>query len=197
MRIDLRPGWLALVLLASGCATPDRITLLPQADGSPSSVVVQPKQGDAVILSSAYATAQVTGRGAQAVASSAEEVRSRYGVLLDALPARPVSYLVYFETGGDQLTASSQGELNRILAAFKQAPAPEIVVIGHTDTVGTESVNDAISLQRAQSIRARLVAMGIDAARIEAAGRGKREPLVPTADGVAEPRNRRVEIRLK
>jgi outer membrane protein OmpA-like peptidoglycan-associated protein len=70
-------------------------------------------------------------------------------------------------------------------------------VIGHTDRVGADDANDALSLQRAQTMREAMLGLGIPPARIRAAGRGEREPLVPTADGVEEPRNRRVEINVR
>jgi outer membrane protein OmpA-like peptidoglycan-associated protein len=76
-------------------------------------------------------------------------------------------------------------------------PAPEIVVIGHTDRVGAVPYNDALSLRRAERVRDELVKVGITADRISVAGRGEREPLVPTPDEVAEPRNRRVEINVR
>jgi outer membrane protein OmpA-like peptidoglycan-associated protein len=70
-------------------------------------------------------------------------------------------------------------------------------VIGHTDTVGGVEDNDELSLQRAERVKADLVAQGIPADRIRAAGRGEREPVVPTVDNVDEPRNRRVEINVR
>ena len=72
---------------------------------------------------------------------------------------------------------------------------PDILVVGHTDLVGSDQVNDALARKRADSrCAAMLIERGIAPDNIVAVGRGKREPLVPTADGVAEPRNRRVEI---
>jgi outer membrane protein OmpA-like peptidoglycan-associated protein len=59
------------------------------------------------------------------------------------------------------------------------------------------AANDQLSLRRAQALRDRLLAAGADAARIRTAGRGEREPAVPTDDGVAEPRNHRIEITLR
>jgi len=70
-------------------------------------------------------------------------------------------------------------------------------VIGHTDKVGTDAYNDALSRQRAEVVRKALLARGIAQDNVVAIGRGKREPIVPTADGVAEARNRRVEIQVR
>lgn len=198
MRTDLaRYACLAVAAsLLTACATGDRVVLLPQADGAPSAVSVQSKAGDEVVLSQPYATAAV-GRRIETGLTSAAEVRARYQPVLDALPARPKSYVIYFKTGGDQLAPESEARIDDVLLSVKSFPAPEVVVIGHTDTMGTDSFNDDVSMKRAELIRAKLIKMGIDARRIEAVGRGKREPLVPTRDGVAEPRNRRVEIRVK
>ena len=71
---------------------------------------------------------------------------------------------------------------------------PDVLVVGHTDLVGTHPFNDALSRQRAELIRNELVRLGVAPENIEVVARGKREPIVPPADGVAEPRNRRVEV---
>ncbi len=76
-------------------------------------------------------------------------------------------------------------------------PAPEIVVVGHTDRVGSLAYNDALSLRRAERVRAQLVQVGIPNDQISVAGRGEREPLKATEDEVAEPLNRRVEITVR
>jgi outer membrane protein OmpA-like peptidoglycan-associated protein len=71
------------------------------------------------------------------------------------------------------------------------------MVIGHTDSVGGITGNDKLSLARAERMREMMIGMGIPAERIQAAGRGKRELLVPTEDNVSEARNRRVEISVR
>lgn len=176
---------------------PDRIVLLPQAGGVPSALVVRPAEGGEVVLSQPYATASVTRSRAEASIGNAEDVRARYKALYDAIPLQRRSYLVYFETGGDRLTPDSTLRLNEILSEVARFPAPEVLVVGHTDSLGTDSVNDEISMLRARIVRSRLIDAGIESGRIEAVGRGKRELLVPTRDGVAEPRNRRVEIQVR
>ena len=84
-----------------------------------------------------------------------------------------------------------------VFGELKKRPSPEITVIGHTDRLGPDQANDTLSLQRAQRVKELLIQRGVAAERISVAGRGEREPLVPTADEVAEPRNRRVEINVR
>jgi outer membrane protein OmpA-like peptidoglycan-associated protein len=69
-----------------------------------------------------------------------------------------------------------------------------VQVTGHTDTVGSETDNDKLSLKRAEDILTALVAQGLNPAISRAVGRGERELIVQTPDNTAEPRNRRVEI---
>ena len=92
------------------------------------------------------------------------------------------------------LTDESQQLVDSTLAEIARRPVPDVLVIGHTDLVGSHASNDALSRQRAELIRNELVRLGVAPENIEVIARGKREPVVPTPDGVAEPRNRRVEI---
>jgi len=85
-------------------------------------------------------------------------------------------------------------EMRSALAAL---PAAEVVVTGHTDRVGSVEANDRLSLARAEAVRDLLVAAGVARSAVTAVGRGEREPAVPTADEVAEARNRRVEIKIR
>ena len=125
-------------------------------------------------------------------------MEAEFGSLLAATPAAPRSFTVTFESGSaDTLTRSSLAEVAEIRKYLTTVPAAEITVIGHTDRVGSLENNDALSRQRAESVKRMIQSAGIDAASIAATGRGEREPLVDTADGVAEPRNRRVEIRVR
>jgi len=80
------------------------------------------------------------------------------------------------------------------MAEVRKRPAPDVIVVGHTDRVGYLQDNDRLALKRAEKMRAELLRQGLPADSVLAAGRGEREPLVPTADEVAEPRNRRVEM---
>lgn len=190
-RIGLSLGLLAAV---SGCAPVDRIVLLPNVDGSASAVVVKTSAGEHV-LDHPYDAVGVSGSGRlSTLKENPGSVSARYGEVLAAQPLRPVSYQVYFETGQDEISVESQGVIAQIKADILKRSAPDIIIVGHTDRVGSLTANDALSLQRAGVVRDILLAGGISVLNIEVAGRGEREPLVATEDEVPEARNRRVEI---
>ena len=178
-------------------AAPELVVVLPSADGHVGMVVVE-RDGERLVLNQAYATSRIAGTsGPQPVRLPEQEVRTVFANTLTALPARPVSFLLYFVRGSDVLADDSKAELGRMLEELRRRAAPDIQVVGHTDTLGRTEANDKLSLQRAQRVKADLVTQGIAAGRVQASGRGEREPLVPTADGVDEPRNRRVEISVR
>ncbi len=184
----------ALTVVLSACATQTgTVVLLPEKDGKDAAVVVKQSDGQ-VVLSEPYAAAKLTTAGPQAYQSSPQEVQALFGAALAAQPGRPVQFVLYFVEGKDELTDESRLAVDAVFAEIAKRPVPDVLVVGHTDAVGTNQVNDPLSQQRAEVIRAGLIRSGIAPENITAAGRGKRELLVPTADGVAEPRNRRVEI---
>jgi len=175
-------------------APQETVVVLPGPDGKVGTVVVQ--RGETrQVLNQPYAASR-SGEN-QVATLSATEVRDSFGGTLQALPARPTAFVLYFITGTDELTADSKAELQGVLAALKDRPLPDVLVIGHTDTMGDAAVNDRLSAQRADTVKGFLVEIGIAAERIRTAGRGERELLVPTADEVDEPRNRRVEINVR
>lgn len=182
-------------LLAAGC-TSERVVLLPSSDGAASAVVVRDKKGEQV-LDKPYAALRRSLGENQAYRSSPEDVQERFGATLAARPARASAYVLHFEPGGSQLTAESQAALAVIRQEIAERPASEVTVIGHTDRVGSAEANDRLSLKRAEGIRDLLVEAGVRSDKLEAVGRGERDPLVPTADEVDEPKNRRVEINVR
>ena len=113
------------------------------------------------------------------------------------MPSGPGSTTTVCAVVGANSSAASKVELDKAMAELKRRAVPDIVVIGHTDTVGALEWNDKLSLARAERVRKALVAQGLAAERIQAAGRGEREPLLRTADNVPEPRNRRVEVNVR
>jgi outer membrane protein OmpA-like peptidoglycan-associated protein len=185
--------------LAAGCAAPRPalFAVIPGADGHVGAIVVE-GGGAKRVINSAYGAQRIRADGSlEAARLDAAQVREQFGPTLAALPGKPAKFLLYFLEGKDELTPESRVELERIFAELKRRPLPDIAVIGHTDTVGGLAYNDQLSRARADRLREMLVDLGIPAGRIEAAGRGKRELLVPTDENVPEPRNRRVEINVR
>ena len=158
---------LALLLLV-GCAKPTRddlYVLMPDKDGKTGVLSVE-SGGQQAVLDQPYASARVTEPGRVAAGTVTEqEARRAFGTALEAQPARPTSFLLYFLEGRDELTPDSRQLLSRIVDEIARRPAPEIVVIGHTDRVGAVPYNDALSLRRAERVRDELVKVGITADR--------------------------------
>lgn len=176
---------------------PELFAVLPARDGHIGAIVVHTASGDQVV-NSAYGALRIGADGRTTASTLTDtDVSGMFGATLDALPGSPASFLLYFLEGRDELTDESRAELERVFAELRRRPLPDIVVIGHTDTVGAIEYNDQLSLARAERVRQMLIERGLPAERIEAAGRGEREPLVPTADNVSEARNRRVEINVR
>jgi OOP family OmpA-OmpF porin len=153
------------------------------------------KEGDKeLVLDQPYAAAKITPLRPSAYRASPQEVEAQFGAALAAQPARATAFTLYFIQGSDELTDESKQDVDRILAEIARRPVPDVLVVGHTDAVGNDTSNDALGQQRADSMRAALIGRGLAPENVRAISRGKRAPAVPTADGVAEPRNRRVEI---
>jgi outer membrane protein OmpA-like peptidoglycan-associated protein len=193
MQVMLISAVLALIFHLSRAPLDETVVLLPGPDGRVGVVVVE-RGAERTVLDQPYAASRT---GAASSRMSATEVRQEFGRVLAALPPRPASYVLYFITGMDELTEESKADLKRLLHELRTRPQSDIVIIGHTDRVGSESDNDALSLQRADRVKAELLSLGIAVERVRSAGRGERELLVPTVDNVEEPRNRRVEVNVR
>jgi outer membrane protein OmpA-like peptidoglycan-associated protein len=192
---------LALTALVAACSqTPDNlVVLLPEADGSVGQVIVTTPEGSQTLTTAGQATG-VDAAGEKPVEAFAlpqEEIQKTFGDAIRAQPMLPVTFILYFETGGAVLTPDSTTQLPEVLQAVKARPVPDVSVVGHTDRVGSNATNVPISIERANAVRDLLVAEGIDPAMIQVTSHGEENPLVPTEDEVAEPRNRRVEVTVR
>src|SRR5581483_10147796 len=112
----------------------------------------------------AHAAAKIEKAGAIETRTVTDaEVRAAFAGALTAQPPRPTSFLLYFRLDSNDLTPESQRVVSDILNDIANRPAPEVVVIGHTDTVGSDAYNDRLSRERAERIRKGLIARGIAA----------------------------------
>jgi outer membrane protein OmpA-like peptidoglycan-associated protein len=125
------------------------------------------------------------------------DVQRIFGDALSALPPAPTHFMLFYKFDSDELTDESRALVPRILQSVKERPYPDVLIIGHTDTTGTATSNYTLGLRRATAVRTMLVEAGLDASFVEATSHGEADLLVQTADNVAEPRNRRVEITVR
>jgi len=111
--------------------------------------------------------------------------------------AEPVQYVVFFGFNKCNITAEADAVLTEAASAAKTQGAASVLIVGHTDTVGSDSYNQKLSECRANAAKSGLVAKGIGEGQISTNGRGETELLVKTGDNVKEPQNRRATIDLK
>jgi len=108
--------------------------------------------------------------------------------------ANPRTYLVFFDFDKSDLTPDARAIVDKAAANAESGQVTRLGVTGYTDTVGSEAYNMRLSRRRAESVSAELQAQGIPASDIAIVAKGKHDLLVPTADDVREPQNRRVQI---
>ena len=195
----------AIAVFVLGCAqVPPRVVLgdelvvvLPGAGGKAGGVVVRRNNAEQV-LDTPFAASQIAAEGKpELVSLTSDQVHQIFSATVAALPGKPATFMLYFLEGKDELTAASNAELANVLEEIKRRPEPDLLVTGHADNVGSDAFNDKLSLARAERMRELLTARGIALDRVQVAGRGKRELLVNTPEGIAEERNRRVEINVR
>jgi OOP family OmpA-OmpF porin len=112
-------------------------------------------------------------------------------------PAPARTYLVFFDWDKSDLTARARQIISEAATASTHVQTTRIEVNGYTDLSGTAKYNMGLSVRRANAVAAELVRDGVSRSEISIQGFGESHPLVPTAQGVREPQNRRVEIILK
>jgi OmpA-OmpF porin, OOP family len=116
-----------------------------------------------------------------------------------ALPPPPppvTTYIVFFDFDKAVLVEKAQEVVAEAVKTAKEHGFVKIVVTGHTDTVGSDKYNMALSAARAKAVRDEMVRLGIGADEIAILGKGFHDPLVATGPGVREPQNRRAVIDL-
>ncbi|MFC7331776.1 OmpA family protein [Rhodocista pekingensis] len=106
-------------------------------------------------------------------------------------PAITRNFTVFFDWDKATLTPDAEKVLQSVAADARTGGIAALQVTGHADTSGPADYNQRLSMRRAEAVRDYLIAQGIPAGEIAIEGRGETDPLVPTADGVREPSNRR------
>lgn len=199
---------LALATVTAGCAPkvvpqpPPRADLIVLAadpdDGGLGAATVATPQGSVELTASDQGTRVVAGQApAPPAPVAAAELQRIFGDAMSARPLPPRQFLLYFESGGDTLTPASQALVPEIVQFVGQRPAPDVSVIGHSDTTGDSDDNVELAMRRATLIRDLLVKNGLDPAQVDIASHGEADLLVKTPDNTPEEKNRRVEVTVR
>jgi len=188
---------LALMLLAAlGACRQALVVVLPNEDGSVGAVTLDDGRTTAT-LDKPLAAAEVRG-GAGAVAKVEQnEITELFAAAFSARPVLPKRFQFFYKSDSDRLTAESAALYPALYDDLKRRAVYEVEIVGHADTLGAESYDQELSLDRALAMRDKLINDGFDPRAITIAGRGYHEPLVPTPPQTSERRNRRIEIAVR
>jgi outer membrane protein OmpA-like peptidoglycan-associated protein len=170
------------------------------AAGAAAAVLAGEREADEILAGAAIGA--VVGIGVGAYRDRQEEKLARIpgtrvervspGVLLVHFDAT-----VLFDTDSSVIRAAGRGTLDQVAGVLEDYDKTAVVVQGHTDSMGSETHNQALSQRRADAARAHLAARGVDANRLTALGYGEGYPVADNATPVGRQRNRRVDVLLK
>ena len=200
---------IVVVLLAAGCSPkriaqptrptpPTLIVLLPDPETGTTGRARASNEFGSADLAAPRAATRVTADGPPGVSIMSDaDVKRLFGEALAALPPAPRHFTLQYRFESDELTEESTALVPEILRTVKLLSVPEVVIVGHTDTLGERKANLALGLKRAISVRDILVEVGLAPSTIEVTSHGEADLLVKTPDKAPEPRNRRVEITVR
>ena len=190
--------WLFCLVLLGACSQPrSYVVLLESPDGTAGAVTVTGQQGESRTLNQVGYATGLDGTTQEAFKPDDKQLATVFGAAMGARPEAPITVTLYFKSDRTELTAGSANEIPGILDAIARRTAPDISIIGHSDRYGDEAYNHRLALRRARAIQQAIVEAGVDASAMDVTSHGENNPLVPTADNVREPKNRRVEVTVR
>ncbi len=191
--------WIGM-LVASLMHNPTKTTVvLADNNKAHNAIVVRTKAGAVVIDKPGYYV-DLTSKNqkpSKIKKMSDKEIKKRFSSAIKALPPKPEHVYLYFKKGTSELTADSINKLPHIYELLRQRAPCDLNIIGHTDTKGTQQNNLKLSMQRAQDIKRWILSKEINLDKLKVEAYGENDLLIPTADGVSEPRNRCVELMIR
>ncbi len=189
----------ALLLAVSACGTKSTVVLVPDPDGRTGKLTVT-NQGGTQTLDQANQSVQIknkkTAPGTPEKLSH-DEIAAVFSDALAAQPLPPAKFTLYFLPDSNLLTQESKKLLPQIIQTILKRKSSDIVISGHTDTVGKKAYNYRLSLDRAKTMFNILVDNGAVPDDIRVTSHGEGNLLIKTPDDVAEPKNRRVEVLIR
>ena len=195
-------AWVLVVtglLALSGCGLPGNVVVLtPDEDGKVGSVAIS-NAGGTVPLTEAFGAVGARSEKALAAPFVAEkaQVEKEFRGALGATPRPPAIFVIGFLSGQPVIAPNARATLDAAVARARATENADISVVGHADRTGSNAENLTLSLGRATVVRDALIKAGVPADIIDVTYHGANNPIVRTQPGVAEPRNRRVEVTIR
>ncbi len=207
MRKPLLIGTVAIVMLATGCAdmsdTQRRTAIGAGAGalgGAAIGVMTGGRAGTGAVIGAGvgalgtYIWSQHMEKQKQEMQAATQGTGVTVTQTADNQLKLDIPSDISFATNRSDIQPSFRPILDRFAEGLRNNPNAEVRIIGHTDSTGSDAINDPLSLDRATSTRNYLTARGVSGARIHVDGRGSREPIASNDTAEGRARNRRVEI---
>jgi len=189
-------GVALFLILGAGCTPRHTVILVADPDGYVGKAEVSTDGGKQLLEKSQEMTT-ISGRSSAptpVTQASQEYITATFAEVLAIEPPPAEKFIIYFHPGTTDVVSESLSTIDTIVSAVKRRGAVSISISGHTDSTGTVQFNKDLSHDRAKAISKLLIQQGVDESIMTVSSHGKGNQLVPTADGIPEPRNRRVEV---
>ncbi|WP_224247910.1 OmpA family protein [Hyalangium gracile] len=195
-------GWVlvpVVLLGAAGCATPGKRTATGAAagaivGGAAGGLIGEDFEGAAVGAAAGAAAGAAVGnyldKQARELEQVAETERTDHGILLNLRSE------LLFETDSAVLTEDAITQVTRIGDILVKYPEDQLRIEGHTDSRGTLSYNEALSLRRAEAVARVLTSRGVAPNQILVLGMGENQPVASNDNSAGRSANRRVELHI-
>jgi outer membrane protein OmpA-like peptidoglycan-associated protein len=192
----------AVALLASGCANmtdAQRSAAIGGGLGALAGAAIGDSRGSAAVGAGVGALGGYIWSNQMAQKKAAmEKATAGTGVDVTQTPDNQLKLNIpsdiSFDTGQYNIKPNLRPILDQFAQGLSAQPNTEIRIVGHTDSTGSDAINNPLSINRAASARDYLVGRGVDSRRIQIDGRGSREPIADNTSDAGRARNRRIEI---
>jgi outer membrane protein OmpA-like peptidoglycan-associated protein len=183
------------LVIFSACQPKSYVVLLENPDGTTGALTVTDRRGTHDLTQKGYGINLDTTHKAEPFEVSDEKIQKDFGKTLAVQPEPPITFTLYFHTGTTALTFESQEKIKEIVSTIRKKQVPRVQVFGHSDRKGDAEKNYRLAYERALAVKQLLIQSGVPSEMIvDVASHGEENPLIPTPDGVSEPKNRRVEV---
>ncbi len=194
---------LLLSLVIVGCTTPGKKTTIGAGTGAAIGGIAgavighqSGKTGQGAVIGAA--TGALLGgtignrldKQAKELEAVAETQRTENGIVTT------LKDNILFDSGKAALKPIAYDSVNQIADIIKKYPEDRVIVVGYTDSVGSDASNQALSMQRAQSVRLAMIERGVPASSVEAVGMGEAKPVATNDTAEGRAKNRRVELQI-